>query len=556
MFDKHIFRIFLFFILSSVIIVLITIGEEQLETPALTSRNVKTFDNGWSMMDKEGNIMAVTLPMKIELLSGDKIQLNNQLPEYFSEEMSLSFMTNFTNIKVYHNQDILYQHKENHISSPRDKYESIYHLFRLPSSYKENPTLTLEITGTWDGAGKINDIIIGSKSAIIHHIILNNLFFFIICIIILMIGCFLIIMSSYSIRKFKEGKSLLYLGSFLILFSFWSITETSLFHFLIPYQSIGHIISYQSFLLTPFPFILYLKGASHSSKYKKLNILLILFSINYILNNMLSLLGITRFGDLSIIFLILIIFTLIATILTIIRELSLYKTRDTYILVISILILCIAASLDIICHYHIIHSDSSYYLRIGILFFTIFNGLTTLKKTISVVKIGINSRAIEKLAYTDILTNIKNRTSYVQDIEQINQSLEENSDIITVMFDLNNLKEANDQYGHDKGDKLLIAAAESIRESFGDYGDCYRIGGDEFAVIIKNVYDSFFQDSMAHLHSVLEEYNKWHAIKLEIPFGYTHYKHEIDRDLYATISRADALMYEAKAMMKAESIKL
>lgn len=419
-------------------------------------------------------------------------------------------------------------------------------------SYRE----IIENIGNEEEIDQIDDVLIESSRAIIHHLITEQLYAFIICLLILIAGFLFIAMSIYSVRKFHEGKSLIYLGLFLILFAIWSISKTILFRFLMPYPYVEYMITFQSLLLFPIPFILYLKGSSHSSKYKEINILLILFSLNYVLSTILLLIGRSQYSNVIMIYISLIICAIIIAILTITRELILYKNEYTYMLVTSVLIICFTALLDIIRYYKTINSDQLYNLRLGVLLFTIVNGFSTLKKTVSMIKKGINSRVIEKLAYTDILTNINNRTSYVQDIAEINKSLNENSDIITVMFDLNNLKEANDQYGHDKGDKLLVAAAKCIKESFGDYGDCYRIGGDEFAVIIKNVYFSFFQDSMTHLQAMLEDYNFRHYIKLEIPYGYTYYKHDTDRDLYATISRADALMYEAKAMMKAESVQL
>jgi diguanylate cyclase (GGDEF)-like protein len=55
---------------------------------------------------------------------------------------------------------------------------------------------------------------------------------------------------------------------------------------------------------------------------------------------------------------------------------------------------------------------------------------------------------------------------------------------VIVTFDLNNLKQCNDQYGHRAGDEYIINAAHIIEDNFERYGKCYRIGGDEFCCII------------------------------------------------------------------------
>lgn len=56
-------------------------------------------------------------------------------------------------------------------------------------------------------------------------------------------------------------------------------------------------------------------------------------------------------------------------------------------------------------------------------------------------------------------------------------------------LDINNLKVINDQKGHEMGDCLLKAASDIIQNRFGKFGKSYRIGGDEFCVLLENVYN-------------------------------------------------------------------
>ena len=92
----------------------------------------------------------------------------------------------------------------------------------------------------------------------------------------------------------------------------------------------------------------------------------------------------------------------------------------------------------------------------------------------------------EKLIYTsntDELTRCLNRHAYENDMKKLNLSEE----WVYISADLNGLKRANDSYGHMAGDELICAAADCMRDSFHEYGKVYRIGGDEFAVIITAV---------------------------------------------------------------------
>lgn len=54
------------------------------------------------------------------------------------------------------------------------------------------------------------------------------------------------------------------------------------------------------------------------------------------------------------------------------------------------------------------------------------------------------------------------------------------------MFDVDDFKQINDRYGHIQGDLCLAGIAECIKKSYANFGYCYRIGGDEFCVLLKN----------------------------------------------------------------------
>ncbi len=83
----------------------------------------------------------------------------------------------------------------------------------------------------------------------------------------------------------------------------------------------------------------------------------------------------------------------------------------------------------------------------------------------------------------DVLTGFPNRRAYINDIKKLSE--EPPPDGLTYLaIDMNELKEVNDSRGHDAGDRLIVGAAKCIEKCFGEKGKMYRIGGDEFAVIL------------------------------------------------------------------------
>lgn len=87
-----------------------------------------------------------------------------------------------------------------------------------------------------------------------------------------------------------------------------------------------------------------------------------------------------------------------------------------------------------------------------------------------------------KYAYYDQMTGLKNRRSYAEVIDGCYDGVP--SDLCLVMADINGLKATNDTYGHEAGDELIVAAAECLSAAFEHVGEIYRIGGDEFCIIV------------------------------------------------------------------------
>ncbi|HBL84533.1 MAG: hypothetical protein A2Y17_01005 [Clostridiales bacterium GWF2_38_85] len=155
---------------------------------------------------------------------------------------------------------------------------------------------------------------------------------------------------------------------------------------------------------------------------------------------------------------------------------------------------------------------------------------------------------LRELQFTyDMQTEVKNRTAFDTAIDQL--ANRKNNAIICV-FDLNNLKAFNDEFGHRLGDMILCECAKLIKESFLKEGKTYRIGGDEFCVICIDTSIDAVEQSLVKLKDLLNKLNKDRTDKIQIAYGYASYnKHESDT-AYTVFSKADKEMYKNKALMK------
>lgn len=172
------------------------------------------------------------------------------------------------------------------------------------------------------------------------------------------------------------------------------------------------------------------------------------------------------------------------------------------------------------------------------------------KTTIAVLYEKINY--INALAYKDSLTSVMSDTSYNLEVERINKSLNEDTNLHILVFDINNLKLVNDKYGHEYGNKLIISATNVIKTIFNE-NNTYRIGGDEFVVIIENETDEVLEKLISDYNrliknSYLDLPNLRHNI--EIAYGYTKFDFLIDKSFEDIFNRADSLMYKYKRQLK------
>jgi diguanylate cyclase (GGDEF)-like protein len=143
---------------------------------------------------------------------------------------------------------------------------------------------------------------------------------------------------------------------------------------------------------------------------------------------------------------------------------------------------------------------------------------------------------LQNKAYTDALTGAYNRF-HLQENEVL---FSEKDGIGIAYFDLNNLKNTNDTYGHCAGDELLCEFAKMLTVYYSN-SFVYRLGGDEFLVITREMSEKTFTDSCASLKYALDT-NGNAAI------GFKFYN--CASNIWDNINECDQLMYQHKIEMK------
>ncbi|MBQ3486369.1 MAG: diguanylate cyclase [Clostridia bacterium] len=169
------------------------------------------------------------------------------------------------------------------------------------------------------------------------------------------------------------------------------------------------------------------------------------------------------------------------------------------------------------------------------------------------VQLHTRMSTMNDLAFRDSLTGVKSRVAYVSAVATIDQQLAEGKrDFGVVVFDSNNLKYINDRYGHDQGNAYICHICTVICNVY-KHSPVYRIGGDEFVVILEG-------HDLEQRRKLLEQLGKAFAespfsledqqLPTRVAYGMAVYDHSRDQEFNDVFIRADKAMYQHKRKLK------
>ncbi|MCR5001609.1 MAG: GGDEF domain-containing protein [Lachnospiraceae bacterium] len=182
--------------------------------------------------------------------------------------------------------------------------------------------------------------------------------------------------------------------------------------------------------------------------------------------------------------------------------------------------------------------------------------LKSFKQTVSLSL--LNLRLLE-LTETDSLTHVKNRTAFEAKAEEIKKKIRFNSNLefAVAMFDVNNLKTVNDEFGHDAGDEYIINSCMMICKIF-KRSPVYRMGGDEFAALLMG--DDFImrEELLRELRRKIKDLDAADIPvyeKLSVASGVAVFEQGVDLSLNDVYKKADKEMYDNKLLMKKGNVR-
>lgn len=160
----------------------------------------------------------------------------------------------------------------------------------------------------------------------------------------------------------------------------------------------------------------------------------------------------------------------------------------------------------------------------------------------------IQQKQLLKMAETDKLTGIYNRFKFEQELNKIyieGQSIKQAS---IILLDIDDFKKVNDEFGHLKGDEVLIDLAVLLKTTIGNEGIVARWGGEEFIILLLGKTIEEAVELASIIKTDLSRYDFHDISKITCSFGVAGICEYFDKN--TLLSQVDKRLYKAKSQGK------
>ena len=467
---------------------------------------------------------------------------------------TLFYPANHVDLAVYLDDMLLFDSTEK--VSNTCTYGFGFYTIALPKQNYENAVLTFEITASDDyHYNSVEPPLVGEYTDILFFQTRKQIAPLAVGTYMIVFGVALIILCLIFYKIFSMLRELLYSGILMTFLGLWCLSSCGISAFFLS-PSLVYLLKYASLYCAITIFLPYLNSI-HSINRPKL-----IFGMT---TTFLSLTLVAIFLHLNTtfnidrLFPLYMFYTIFDLILLIYLDVHCIfqkeGSKSVLYTFLSISIFAVFIVLDnVILFQDINFIPSKYFLlqtitAIGAFVFIVVQLLNFLLFTIENEKLESKNHHLNVLAYTDAMTNLANRAFVDAKMSELDANPSE--DYCIISLDLNGLKEVNDTYGHDAGDKLLITFAYILNDTFGDLGLTARNGGDEFVVILHDITIEKLDTLLLMLNIRLAHLDANEPlVNHSVAFGYAFHHEFPGESAHTILMAADKRMYKTKNRQK------
>ena len=537
--------IIIFFVMSFIVF------NVQKDFSDYTEKGNKYIPKEWILSIEGREDEEISLPNFVKYNSSGQFNISTKIEENMDKYTApvVLIQSNHMFMDAYLDEELIYSYSDQKKPVFSKSPGNYYRIINLPRDCGgKTIKFTLKMPLGDSIKYEIPKIVFGDKTNILYCMFENCKYYMIIITILEAAGVFLIILEIIFRKKFTK-RELLHIGMLCLVLGTYLICENDFLVLISPAPVLCYYLDFMLFSLIPVPLLYLLKSKTLDIYVRRYNILIFIFIMNFCLQVILhfahirdlrEMLGITHIIDIG------------AMILVIHTCLISHKVNkvDKKFFAFKLLPIVIGGLIDLLMHTMHIPFPNTMFLQIGIVFALIVKIIESLKSLFELYRVKVKTDFYRKMAYTDALTNLNNRAAYELALDKFDENKFKPETVFAVYIDVNNLKEVNDAMGHKEGDKIIKVVADILSETFEEKGYVFRMGGDEFTILIYGVTQEQLNYMVEKLNYKVEAYNKNSSIKISFALGYSNIEESEHHTLQSALLRADKLMYNQKQNMK------
>lgn len=543
------------------IIVAICISRKE-PTQEINKETYKDITAEWTL-DMEGTQL-VDVKKLGEYMDAESgvMSMYYQLPE-MDKDVSLVYRSKDVYTRVLIDGEVLFETAVYESKFYNKSPGNLWNVLNINSKYS-GKCLELQIIMVYDtDAIMVDPLLMGDKADIILGLFADNMFGIVVSLLLILLGVVLIVVDFLpSYGRSKKHHGLWWIGIYAFMTGIWSLIETNIVQFCVKDMRILQLIDNMIMMLDTMPLILYLNSEYKILKNRLIQVLayigtgyiLLCVAIQYggtkDLHHMLN-------GALY----IMIITDIAMCIWLICRFFKLKKEKkpvlNCFLMFLGLSSCCFCSIFETVRSLRVDRMDRAALIRVGMLVLCICFAVGSQIDTYKIVEQGLKYDLISKLAYSDGLTGLGNRTAYLEQMDEYENNAKEILQLGIVYLDVNNLKMINDSQGHEIGDELIRGAAKIIEDSFGTFGKSYRIGGDEFCVLLIGAdLQEKYERGLSIFQQLIDEANKagTYTCNVQIAHGFAICNEITKEKIEEAIAIADSEMYQNKTELKRKEL--
>lgn len=472
-------------VVFTVLLALLTSVRFSTHLSGVPSHETVHLDSGWVYEDGDKLALLDELPCTISYpentlhLYHDLTNIKNDLKDV------LTFRTRYASIQVWADDTLIYeaaQGKEHALGS-------MWHFIPL-TDFRDASAMHIELT-KYDNSPQweLSTVLLDCPGAIQIHL-LHTCAPAILFFIFSMLFVFLLLLASVFMfsQKIPAVRIALSLAGFIFLSGQWILLDSKIPTLFGGNYTTVYCLSYLAFYLLMVPFLLFIQQMLHR-KNRILHALPLLFIANTILCMGLHLAGLVPIQKTTFTVHILILIAILLSTKEFFHSVVKGGNRSLVCTFLGMLVIYGAAIISILLYRtgHLPVTNSGILYIWGLLILILGMTMDTIFSMNHIWKQKQYLDHYKQLAVQDTMTLLGNRNAFELHLQHLLSHPPQR--LCFILLDVDDLKTINDTRGHHVGDQIIYIAAQCILEVFGPLGPCFRIGGDEFSILLTEPHD-------------------------------------------------------------------